>query len=400
MEVKEKCAIWGIGKTLQRDWVSNDICKLIKQCYEIVAYCDSDESKIGTKFRGKSIISPLELKKLCRDSAVTCILITVNKRAYIQEIEEYINLNISDGIEVYSYASFIEMFINRPDKFFEYRWNIDFKAQVDKWVDHFIDEVYFWVVQFAKEDGIYHWDCKKRLENDEFLSMDSSCAEMAEDLTENSIVLDIGSGLLTKYGTKLPDSSLIRLIPIDPLAPWYNRINNVLFDGKGKISTFGMFEFMSAFWGRSSCDAIIINNALDHCIDPFKSIVECMYILKPGGWMHLNHNRVEALYEIYSGLHQWNIDYDTSNNLIFWNQDNALNVSEQLKEIAEIKVYPPVLYSAEHRNIRVEIRKKKEFSLEQFYDMEQQYQNLAYFMKQLMEWTARHSWELEEMISK
>lgn len=118
----------------------------------------------------------------------------------------------------------------------------------------------------------------------------------------------------------------------------------------------------------------MINNALDHCIDPFRSIVECLYILKKGGYICTLHRRAEAIYEKYTGLHRWNVDYDSKDHLIIWNEDNAIDVTKALEEVSDIvlthsdeKITP-----REKQWIKVEIKKKQCFQLEQFLDLKKE----------------------------
>jgi ubiquinone/menaquinone biosynthesis C-methylase UbiE len=107
-----------------------------------------------------------------------------------------------------------------------------------------------------------------------------------EQLTGSEKILDIGCGLISMYGNYVGEKK-INLIAIDPLAHFYNIINEryqgELFSEE-KRSSFGMFEFMADFYEENYADYIIINNALDHCIDPFKSIIECLHVLKCGGY--------------------------------------------------------------------------------------------------------------------
>lgn len=43
-----------------------------------------------------------------------------------------------------------------------------------------------------------------------------------------------------------------------------------------ELFKFSLFELIATFYKKEGADGIMINNALDHCIDPFKAIVECL----------------------------------------------------------------------------------------------------------------------------
>ena len=118
---------------------------------------------------------------------------------------------------------------------------------------------------------------------------------------------------------------------------------------------------MACFYEENYADAIIINNALDHGIDPYKSIVECLAVLKKGKTMQLRHWKCEAIWACFDGLHKWNIDYDENNNFIIWNEKNIVNVSEKLAEYADIIVtHEEDMINEGKEYIIVKITKKKE----------------------------------------
>ena len=148
---------------------------------------------------------------------------------------------------------------------------------------------------------------------------------------------------------------------IDPLAYYYNEINKECAPYSYRSIEFGMFEFLSAFKEKQSADVVIINNALDHCIDPYKSILEALRILKVNGLLHLNHGRAEGVNGKYEGLHQWNLDYNEKDEFIIWNNDMAINISEKLRNVADIIVtHSDDSEEREQQFICVEIIKRKE----------------------------------------
>lgn len=205
--------------------------------------------------------------------------------------------------------------------------------------------VAFWIEQVARKGAVYHDDYVERLNNDKFVRYHPTDAvlQLEKYLMEknNALVLDIGSGLAPVYGETLSNGNHINLHMIDPLAPFYNAINVRYHfrEHNCKKVFFGMMEFMACFYERETCDAIIMNNALDHCMDPYKSIIESLYLLKCGGMLHLNHRRAEAVFEKYENMHQWNMDCNEDHEFIIWNQQNGVNVSQKLKDIVEISVY-------------------------------------------------------------
>ncbi len=141
----------------------------------------------------------------------------------------------------------------------------------------------------------------------------------------------------------MSETKKVRLIGIDPLASFYNQINQRFekeHNLKFKISPveFGFFELLSYQYGSEYSDYILIDNALDHCIDPFAAIIECLRVLKTGGTLVTRHHVDEAYKAFYSGLHQWNICCDQNGDFIIWNRNNYVNVTQELEDYAEIKV--------------------------------------------------------------
>ena len=147
-----------------------------------------------------------------------------------------------------------------------------------------------------------------------------------------------------------------------------------------------MFEYFSDFFDEDSADVVIINNALDHCIDPYKSIVESLMVLKPGGVLHLNHARAEGIKGKYTGLHQWNLDYTGDDDFIIWNYDAAVNVTQRLKDIADIKLgYAGKNASRSQQYVCVDMIKKRDFDKAQYVDINYENKNKAYIMNRLMQ---------------
>jgi len=150
-------------------------------------------------------------------------------------------------------------------------------------------------------------------------------------------VLDVGCGmsyatgnLLLKDGTVSP----LCIHYVDPLAPYFNRI---LKRHKRDLPpiTFGMAEYLSAFFPTGTADLVIIQNALDHSAQPLKGIIEALDVLKPGGVLYLNHHPNEAVTEHYKGFHQFNIN-EEDGRLIIWSREQRICVDELLEQFADV----------------------------------------------------------------
>ena len=384
-----KCIIWGAGYF--GEYIQDAV---LEYGYEIIAYCDS--SKTGTI--GKYEIITIEnAVDICKNEDVS-IVIGVKEEKYIKEIEIAIREMFSDSVK-YEYGMDLYSCIQEKEleRFYlnmQYCWDIDLKAEFLRWVKNIYSEVEYWVTDVADRRGIsnkYNLKCRN---NDKF-----SHRILVNKVSEGSIVLDIGCGLVSPYGDVLPDGKKIQFVPVDALAHYYNRINAQIKDGKRKDykCNFGMFEFLGNCFGQNYADAIIINNALDHCIDPYRSIVECLYVLKVDGVLHMVHRRAEAVYEKWTGLHRWNVDC-IDENLVLWNKEYAINVNEAISKYADVEVEYDNVSNREKQSVSVSITKKKEFELNQLLNVEKDTDILVSCIEILMEQQSRYNFQFEELL--
>ena len=103
------------------------------------------------------------------------------------------------------------------------------------------------------------------------------------------------------------------------------------------------------------------------------------------------HRRAEAVYEKYTGMHKWNIDYNAELHLLIWNQENAMDLTEALRDIAEIEVTPIGEQTLrEKQNIKVVITKKRSFELEQYIDLKKEQYLLTNLINCLMKYFAEN----------
>ena len=116
--------------------------------------------------------------------------------------------------------------------------------------------------------------------------------------------------------------------------------------------------------------------------------------------MYLNHRRAEAVYEAWTGLHKWNIDCHKGD-FIIWNKENAKNVTEELKNYADIKVtFDEAVLDREKQNIGVSIRKKRDFSIADFFDIDKESAVLMRCMDKMMERWAADSKDFFSMLEQ
>lgn len=216
------CVVWGtraVGRQLAEQASGLG--------YHVIAYCSSRVSSQGKKIGNFPVISPNELKDFYLAGKIDSILLGVKNPEYRKEVEDLISGEMPSGISLIYSDTIENECLSHIWEQMHYRWNIKFEEQAKIWLENFQNEVDFWANQVANSSGPSHAVYKSRIENEDFLGRDQTCGKLAKTLQANSVVMDIGCGLLSKYGNRLPNSELIQLIAVDPLAPFYNRINQI-----------------------------------------------------------------------------------------------------------------------------------------------------------------------------
>lgn len=207
--------------------------------------------------------------------------------------------------------------------------------EVDKfqrWLSGIPYEVAFWRSYYGnkkRRKDLFRWSqYNKPCALDNF-DIDAYVAGLE---TSEPKLLDVGCALSYMFGNII-NGKPIAVNYVDPLAPFYNRILRKYKIDRPEIK-FGMIESLTGSYAPNSVDFIHVRNALDHCSDPFKGIIQALVALKKGRVLYLNHFRNEAENESYRGFHQFNIS-EKDGDFILWNKDAELNVTKLCKEFAD-----------------------------------------------------------------
>lgn len=303
----------------------------------VIGFVDKNTSLQNSVIQGIKVISPCEMASWITTNHDIGVLI--GSSDYDEEIYTHLRSIYGNNINITKFHDFQKCYIS--EKLSEHRQNalsvykIDYNNQIENWVNGLMSEVEFWA-KGASSTGTNHesYLAREKEANGNFI-----CDRLRYQLSGSETVIDAGCGIFSLYGRNV-DNGIINIIGVDPLAYFYNEINKRSGVNIPSEVRFGMFEFMSLFV-KEKADIVLIDNALDHCIDPFKSIVECLKVLKVGGVLSTKHRRCEAEYEGYEGLHKWNIDLNEHKDFIIWNEKNSINVTKALKEYVkfDIEIY-------------------------------------------------------------
>ncbi|WP_036283027.1 bifunctional 2-polyprenyl-6-hydroxyphenol methylase/3-demethylubiquinol 3-O-methyltransferase UbiG [Methylocystis sp. ATCC 49242] len=152
-------------------------------------------------------------------------------------------------------------------------------------------------------------------------------------------ILDVGAGPSTSLGTQSKQGR-IYLKAVDPLASLYDEIISASGYSPPVRTGFAPAEALYlALDGSERFDIVHCRNALDHSINPLVGILNMLSVTKPGGLVYLRHIPNEAERENYCGFHQFNLEVD-SDDFLIWNKRWRWNVGEWLHEIAKVEVIP------------------------------------------------------------
>ena len=175
-----------------------------------------------------------------------------------------------------------------------------------QWLEGIRHELQFWVAHFATEGIEYGGRAViDNLVRPHPFQYESLFGEAPARLTIS--VLDVGAGPLSQIGT-LSTRLGVSLRAVDPLAPAYDAIL-ALFGLVPPVATeFGVGERLVGQFPEQSFDLAHARNALDHAMDPLRCIQEMAALVKPGGWIVLDHADREGDHQAFQGMHQWNFE--------------------------------------------------------------------------------------------
>jgi SAM-dependent methyltransferase len=141
-------------------------------------------------------------------------------------------------------------------------------------------------------------------------------------------ILDAGAGPLTFVGKRWPGHDL-ELTAVDALADQYDAL----------LAEYGVTppvrtrrcdsERLSDMFPLDSFDMACAANAIDHSYEPLRAIRQMVAVVRPGGVVLLQHYPNEAENEVYSGQHQWNLDW-ADGDCILWRPGNRWSLRQEL----------------------------------------------------------------------
>jgi SAM-dependent methyltransferase len=163
-------------------------------------------------------------------------------------------------------------------------------------------------------------------------------------------ILEVGAGPIGSVGDRHPRRRL-EVIPTDVLAEQYNRI--LRRRGiKPKIPTrYADAERLSEQFGAESFDLVYAANCIDHTDDALRAIEEMVRVVRPDGYVVMDHFEDEGAHQDYAGLHKWNLKA-ADGKLLLWNRDRRHDVSALLAGGCDVQL------ASAGSDLHVEIHKR------------------------------------------
>jgi len=143
----------------------------------------------------------------------------------------------------------------------------------------------------------------------------------------------VGSGPISKLGTRSFIKKGVELTCVDPLAEFYcELIEEFCPDLKYRPQT-GTGESLREMFEPDSFDIVYSLNALDHSYNPLQVIENMVSLIKSDGMVYFVVMENEASFLNYEGMHQWNF-YVENRDLMLGNKYvNPINCYKHLKSL-------------------------------------------------------------------
>jgi len=148
-------------------------------------------------------------------------------------------------------------------------------------------------------------------------------------------VLDIGAGPLTTVG-RMYEGRKLDLVCIDPLAAVYDSLLNANGVTPPVRTVYGEAERVAQMYPENSFDLVHAANSLDHAHDPVAAIKAAVRVVRPTGYVYLEHILNEGARERYGGLHQWNFGVKNDTFTITSKSGQETNMAEAFAGVARV----------------------------------------------------------------
>jgi len=214
-------------------------------------------------------------------------------------------------------------------------WNRDPRNQ---WRSGLPREIRYWRGYLESRGGNWPEEFAARLDQSGSMLAPFIARHLPPD-QRRSRILDVGSGPLSTLGYPLaPDGRTIDLVATDVLATHYRELLKEFELMPASVPIAVGVEDLSSRFGEGEFDLVHMRNALDHCADPLLGIWQMIHVVRPGGYVLLQHYPNEADHANYTGLHCWNID-EQGGRFYLSRPPEVIDVGARLAGAAELRAW-------------------------------------------------------------
>lgn len=206
---------------------------------------------------------------------------------------------------------------------------------MDAWSHELPSELDFWDRWLATRGLSWPDDYARRF--DASTPVDPQIAGLIERLDDENVdVIDVGAGPVTRLGYVMGGKRL-NITAVDALANEYDALlaKHSVSPPVRTIQCVG--ENLAAVFPSERFHIATAFNSLDHAYDPLAAILAMFRVVRPGGYVFLQHAKNEGQAESYVGLHQWNFDC-RDGRLKLWSQSVEYDLSNLLSPHADVDV--------------------------------------------------------------
>jgi SAM-dependent methyltransferase len=164
-------------------------------------------------------------------------------------------------------------------------------------------------------------------------------------------ILEVGAGPIASIGTRHPRRR-VEITATDVLAEKYNRILRRRGIAPKVPTIYADAERLSSQFGTDAFDLVYAANCIDHTDQALRAIQEMVRVVRPGGYIVMDHFQDEGAHQDYAGLHKWNLRA-AEGKLVLWNTDQHHDVTRILAGSCDVQV------SSAGNDLHVEIRKRE-----------------------------------------
>jgi hypothetical protein len=231
----------------------------------------------------------------------------------------------------------------------------------NEWIRRRDSEITFWKRWVASKGLQWQKDFSKRVSPDLELPpfIEKQLLQAGVDSNTPLRILDVGSGPLTFVGTQSRTFKEVEVVPIDPLADFYNGILAENHISPPNPTTKGSVENLLGLFPPKSFHCIWICNALDHSYDPLMGLITILTLITDRGIALVGFHPREATHGKYQGLHQWDFCISDKGDFLIERLGLSLNITKLFANHCRITVTAPSGTNKNNPKSRIFVRFQK-----------------------------------------